>query len=192
MLNLYKALANAKLEIHPIVKNSENPFFKTKYSDINDLLKEIEPILQRNGLMLLQPILDGKVCTSIIHVESGEVIESNMELPTVSDPQKLGSAVTYFRRYTLSSLLSLQSIDDDGEIIREDLERLRQRASDLLDTSVWADDTNAYRTGQQRIEKYSYEQLKAAIAELVDNQRPSDRHSMKEINQIVKNKVDQE
>lgn len=189
MKNVLKALLKAKTEINPIVKKSENPFFKSKYSDINDLLAEVDPILHKNGLLLVQPILDGKATTQIWHVESGEMIESQMELPNITDPQKMGSAVTYFRRYTLVTILSLQSLDDDGEQMREDLERLRQRASDLLDTSVWADDTGSYRELSARIDSYSHSDLKRAIAELLENQKEATRKGAKEINNAVADRI---
>ena len=69
-----------------------------------------------NNLILLQPIKDGKVFTEIVDVESGESIVSSIELPTSGNPQQMGSAITYFRRYTLQSLLSLQADDDDGQM----------------------------------------------------------------------------
>ena len=102
------------LEIKPIVKGETNPFFKSKYFDINSLLLQIEPILHSHGLFLVQPIENEKVYSKIYHIESGEVIESSMTLPGLQDPQKMGSAVTYYRRYTLQSLLALQAEDDDG------------------------------------------------------------------------------
>jgi hypothetical protein len=63
---------------------------------------------------MLQPIQNGNVTTIIIDCENNESIESSIALPVLSDPQKLGSAITYFRRYTLQSLLSLMAEDDDG------------------------------------------------------------------------------
>jgi len=50
----------------------------------------------------------------LVHVKTGQSIISGIELPQNSDPQKLGSAITYYRRYTLVSLLGLQAEDDDG------------------------------------------------------------------------------
>ena len=114
MKNLIKNLHTAKTEIGAISKDSKNPFFKSKYFDINTILLNVEPILSKNGLLLLQPIRDNKVLSIIYDVESGESIESEMVLPILNDPQKLGSAITYFRRYTLQSLLGLQAEDDDG------------------------------------------------------------------------------
>jgi hypothetical protein len=81
---------------------------------LNAIIEAVEPILLENGLLLLQPIHGNSVCTQIIDVESGTMIESCMDLPTGLDPQKMGSAITYYRRYTLQSILSLQAVDDDG------------------------------------------------------------------------------
>ena len=109
-----KKLLEAKKEIGKVAKNAKNPHFKNTYADVNALIDAVEPILHTHGLLLLQPIIEGKVVTQIIDVESGESIESSLPLPQGLNPQQLGSAVTYFRRYTLQSLLSLQATDDDG------------------------------------------------------------------------------
>ena len=115
-MNIYSKLAAVKKEIGAISKDSTNPFFKSKYFDINGLLKHVEPLLDKNGLLLLQPILEGSVCSQIIDVENGDKVESSLALPQISDPQKIGSCVSYYRRYTLQSLIGLQSIDDDANI----------------------------------------------------------------------------
>lgn len=113
-IKLLQNLAKVKSEIGKVSKDSTNPFFKSKYFDINSALEHVEPLLQKNGLVLLQPIESNKVRTEIHNVEDGQFVFSEMELPNLSDPQKLGSAITYFRRYTLQSLLGLQAEDDDG------------------------------------------------------------------------------
>ena len=114
MKNLYLKLAEVKREVGKVSKNSKNPHFKNTYADLNALIDAVEPILLEKGLLMLQPIEDGNVTTIIIDCESSESIQSAIALPVLSDPQKLGSAITYFRRYTLQSLLSLQAEDDDG------------------------------------------------------------------------------
>ena len=114
MKELLKALSEAKKEITPITKDSTNPFFKSKYFDINQILESVEPILLKNGLVIMQPVSDGKVSTILFHVDSGESIDSSIDLPNIADPQKLGMAITYYRRYTIQSLLALQAEDDDG------------------------------------------------------------------------------
>ena len=111
---LYPKLHAAKQKIGKVVKNSTNPHFKKSYADINALVETVEPILLEQGLLLLQPIAEGVVSTLIIDIESGQSVVSSMRLPEIQDPQKIGSAVTYYRRYTLQSLLSLQAEDDDA------------------------------------------------------------------------------
>jgi hypothetical protein len=71
-------------------------------------------VLLEHGLLLIQPISEGFVSTLIIDIDNGEQVCSTMRLPEIQDPQKIGSAVTYYRRYTLQSLLSLQAEDDDA------------------------------------------------------------------------------
>jgi hypothetical protein len=114
-LNFYEKLAAVKAEVGRISKDSNNPFFKSKYFDVNSLLLHVEPIIQKNGLLLLQPIQDNLV-KSIIFDTNGFSIESAIVLPELNDPQKLGSAITYYRRYTLQSLLALQAEDDDANL----------------------------------------------------------------------------
>lgn len=114
MKNILKKLFEVKKEVGKISKNSENPFYKSKYIDINKLLEHIEPILTTHGLICLQPIKNNKVYSIIFDIDTTEQIESFIDIPEIKDPQKLGSAITYFRRYTLQSLLSLQAEDDDA------------------------------------------------------------------------------
>jgi hypothetical protein len=112
--SLWAKLHMAKMNIGKVAKNATNPHFKKSYADINALLETVEPILHENGLVLLQPVKDHIVFTQIIDIDSGDMIESWMQLPEITDPQKLLGAITYFRRGTLQSLLALQSVDDDG------------------------------------------------------------------------------
>ena len=114
MKNLYLKLAEVKREVGKVSKNSKNPHFKNTYADLNALIDAVEPILLEKGLLMLQPIQNGNVTTIIIDCENNESVESSIALPALQDPQKLGSAITYFRRYTLQSLLSLQAEDDDA------------------------------------------------------------------------------
>jgi len=113
-MSIYKQLFEAKKEIGKISKDSKNPFFKSKYFDINSLLEHVEPILQKHNLLLLQPIVDGKVSTVIVDIETGDKVVSEISLLGLKDAQKTGSEITYYRRYTAQSLLGLQAEDDDG------------------------------------------------------------------------------
>mgnify|MGYP003656131573 CR=1 FL=1 len=118
--NIFTKLQNLQKEIGSVSKDATNPFYKSKYFDINSLIKQLQPLLEKNNLVLLQPIESDYetnteyVVTKIICPASEKSIESRKKLSTQSDPQKLGSEITYFRRYTLQSLLALQAEDDDG------------------------------------------------------------------------------
>lgn len=113
--NIYNKLHKVQKEIGTISKDSKNPFYKSKYFDVNSLIKQVTPILDKHNLLLLQPIKDGHQYSIIIDLDGGSV-ESSLQLPTDLDAQKIGSAITYYRRYTLQSLLALQAVDDDGNL----------------------------------------------------------------------------
>jgi hypothetical protein len=72
------------------------------------------PILQKNKVVILQPIIENEVQTILRCTETGEEEISAIPLSQGLDAQKKGSEITYFRRYTLASLLALQAVDDDG------------------------------------------------------------------------------
>ena len=119
-----KKLLEVKKQIGVLAKNAKNPFFKSQYLDLHDLLTAVEPLLHEQGLILLQPIKDNKVCSCIYDAEtSAMLIDSSIDLPNITDPQKLGSAITYFRRYTLKSLLSISEVDDDGNLASRPLNK---------------------------------------------------------------------
>ncbi len=114
MKNIYTKLLEVQKEIGAIKKDSNNPFFKSKYFDINSLLAEVKPTLNKHGLVLLQALENGGLTTVIVDAESGEKVSYATTLPATADAQKAGSAITYFRRYALQSLLALEAEDDDG------------------------------------------------------------------------------
>jgi hypothetical protein len=112
-----KRILEVQKEIGVLGKDSKNPFFKSAYLDLNKLLTHVTPLLHKQGLVLLQPIEDGNVMSKIIDTKDGKVLaESSIALPNIADPQKMGSAITYFRRYTLKSLLSIAEGDDDANL----------------------------------------------------------------------------
>lgn len=120
MKNILQKLLAVKSKMGKVEKGADNPFFKSKYADLNTHLELIEPLLSENGLVLLQPVetdaLGDKVVTRILDVESGEEVRSEMHLVLAKqDMQNAGAAITYGRRFTLGSLLAMQAIDDDGE-----------------------------------------------------------------------------
>ena len=133
-----KKLLEVKKEIGTLSKNSKNPFFKSQYLDLTAIIEAVEPILQKHGLVLLQPIRMNIISTEIYDAESGKLVcESSMMIPDqITDPQKLGSCVTYFRRYTLKSLLAIAEQDDDGNLAAK---KSKPRLDDsvLVDCDKW-------------------------------------------------------
>lgn len=115
-LSLHKKLFSLQQEVGIISKDATNPFFKNKYVKVDSLIEQLIPLLQKNRLLLLQPIENGLVVSRIICVDSDNSVESSIHIPDIIDPQKLGSCITYYRRYSLLSLLGLPAEDDDANL----------------------------------------------------------------------------
>jgi hypothetical protein len=120
-------LWKAKQEIEAVKKNAKNPHFKNNYADINALIEAVEPVLLKYNLILMQPIENGCVVTRIVDCESGDSVESTMRLPEIQDPQRVGSAVTYYRRYTLQSLMTLQAEDTDAQDVSDYIKKQKPK-----------------------------------------------------------------
>lgn len=114
-----KAFIEAQKEMDNATKDSKNPFFKSKYADLNAVREACIPALNKYGIGVLQPTIqiEGKnyVKTLLLH-ESGESIESLTEIifGKANDAQAQGSGITYARRYGLQSLVCIGAEDDDG------------------------------------------------------------------------------
>jgi len=118
---LNSSFVKALGELRNVAKNAINPHFRNRYASLDAILDDVRPILAKHGLGISQEPLfeDGKagVVTRIIH-ESGETRESTLLLPLKDQsPQGVGSALTYAKRYAISSVLMIAADDDeDGEI----------------------------------------------------------------------------
>jgi len=113
MIELIKALIKAKAEFQPIEKDKLNPHFKTKYASLDSVLDAVTPALCKHGLVIVQPLQSGRVLNTHLYHESGEVMTSMFELPDISDIQKIGSALTYARRYSVCALLGITADEDN-------------------------------------------------------------------------------
>jgi hypothetical protein len=120
MKQIATALLKAQSEMSNPKKGATNPFFKSKYADLNAIREAVIPTLNANGISVLQPIvhLDSKnfVKTILLH-ESGESIESVTEIiyNKLNDAQAQGSGISYARRYALQSFVCVGADDDDGQ-----------------------------------------------------------------------------
>ena len=113
IIKLSSALCKAQKNFKTALKKSKNPFFNSHYADYTEVLSCVKQALNIEGISILQPINDDVVETVLLH-ESGEYISSSTKIYNVSNkPQDYGSAITYARRYALSSMLSIDSDEDD-------------------------------------------------------------------------------
>jgi hypothetical protein len=129
IVSLAAALCSASGQMGKAVMNSKNPHFKSKYADLESLLDAARVPLGLNGLAVVQmPSQDSLgyyVETMILHT-SGEFISGKTYIsPSKNDPQGLGSAITYAKRYGFSSMLGLVGEeDDDGNAASVPVERV--------------------------------------------------------------------
>lgn len=115
---LAAALSKAQGQFEHAKKDANNPFFKSKYADLASVIDAAKPHLAANGLAVVQTTNFTEhglfLVTSLIH-ESGEYICGEYPIkPTKDDPQSMGSAVSYARRYTFSAITGIAADDDDG------------------------------------------------------------------------------
>ena len=112
------ALAEAQGEVENATKNSQNPHLKNRYADLAEILNTVRPVLSRHGLAVSQhpSYSDGMVHVETIMLhKSGEWMSSTISTPVQKqDPQGVGSACTYARRYSLAAIVGLSQEDDDG------------------------------------------------------------------------------
>jgi len=119
IINLAKALLRFQSSIGTIKKDAKNPHFKSNFASLSGILDAVMPVLSEVGLVVLQhPSGDGLVIsldTILIHAETGEYMSSEFAMrPIKTDPQGIGSCITYMRRYALGAILELNIDDDDG------------------------------------------------------------------------------
>lgn len=113
------ALAKAQGKMLNAKKDSKNPFFKSSYADLASCFESCKQELSENGIAIVQPphkAEGSKICveTVLIHA-SGQWISGDLELtPIKNDPQAVGSAITYARRYGLCAMVGIAPEDDDG------------------------------------------------------------------------------
>ena len=125
MKHLFKSLAEFQQEVPTIHKATQG--FGYTYADLPKIFEVINPLLKKHGLGFTQLINGTELVTIVFHVETGETIESKTAIPQgvqlkgMNDFQVLGSAISYLRRYCISSILGIVSdkdTDAGGEQIK--------------------------------------------------------------------------
>lgn len=118
---LSAALAKAQGQIEGAKKSSSNPFFKSKYADLAECWNTCREALTANEISVIQMPEEinenGRLnITTMLAHSSGQYISSTLTMTvTKLDPQAIGSAITYGRRYALAAMVGLAQEDDDGE-----------------------------------------------------------------------------
>ena len=112
------ALVKAQGELNAVHKDGNNPHFRSKYATLQNIVESTRDTLRKHGLAVVQTFseTDGSYIslnTTLLH-ESGEYISGTFSMrPSKVDPQGLGSATTYARRYALSAILGIVTDEDD-------------------------------------------------------------------------------
>ena len=137
---LAAALSKAQAEMSGAKKSAANPFFKSKYANLEEVINCVKEPFSNNGLSFVQFPISGEgtagVETIIMH-ESGEYIANEFLLKCAkTDPQGMGSAITYARRYGLQSAVGIPSEDDDGNAASRNPPMKKERAIELLSQAV--------------------------------------------------------
>jgi hypothetical protein len=168
MKNLFKALSEFQNEVPVILKDTSG--YGYKFADLPAIFKVINPLLKKNGIGFTQ-LGEGKsIKTIVFHIESGETLESIFDIPQgvqlakMNEFQVLGSAITYMRRYALSSALGIitdSDIDAAGEQIKVDHSKI------LSDISKINNESKLYEYHKQELKSTS----NAAILELLNKRK---------------------
>lgn len=116
---LIEKMFDIQNEIGVLAKDKDNEYFKSNYFDINGLLKELKPLLEKHEILIMQHLdnINGKPAIETAVIDKNNIdsrIVAKVPLPESDNPQKMGSSITYYRRYALTSLFLLQAKDDDG------------------------------------------------------------------------------
>lgn len=167
-----KAIISFQKEVSGIKKESENPYFKSKYANLESIWMGIKDGLFAHDLTVIQYGFPSKpgtigVGTKLLHT-SGQWIDSQLELPFKEpDPQKAGAAITYSRRYSLAAILSIPLLDDDAE-------------------SAMVRDKSPYRSFKDNFQGLCFEHNinEGALYDAIKRDPPNERTSVQELRQI--------
>lgn len=147
------AFFEAQSEIDAMVgADRSNPAFKSRYATLAGLLERVRPILTKHRITIKQ--FPGRIhklgidsgaaktmflpiCTKLTHVDSGQAETFIWEMPLIKvDPQAIGSAATYGRRYAIVGIFGIASVDDDAAAatIRNRIDK--EQGADVIETLI--------------------------------------------------------
>ena len=136
---LATALSIVQGKLSHAKKDSANPFFKSKYADLESVWDACRNLLAENGLAVMQfpgEFVDGTMSlNTVLTHSSGEYMSYLMSVPvTKPDAQGAGSALTYMRRYALAAVVGVVQADDDANaaVVSKSSSAMKTIAKDIL------------------------------------------------------------
>lgn len=180
------ALSKAQKDVKGATKDAANPFFKSRYADLESVWNACREALSANELAVMQmPYNDGinvGIVTILAH-SSGEWMQSRISAPpSKNDAQSIGSVITYLRRYALAAMVGVAPTDDDGEAA---VGRTPQRASQPTQVPKKEQTAAGEKVDQARV---AYERIRQAIHAAATTQRLDellDDPDMKSIKEVT-------
>ena len=178
---IFPAFIKAQAETGAAKKSSDNPFFKSNYADLAEIIETSKDALIKNDLGIIQsPSANGSavsVTCRIVHA-SGQWIEDTITLTaTKSDPQAMGTAITYGRRYQLAAMLNIAQEDDDGNkasepvkihTVNPDLEKMTRDLTDWMQFDPPIFNAVQILWAEKQIAEKNVDGMRTAIAKAVD------------------------
>ena len=133
IVKITASFLKAQKKIESVIKDKTNPYFKSKYADLTGVIDACKDKLNSEGIAILQPIDGMNVETILIH-ESGEWFSSLTPIVSkeANNPQMLGSAITYAKRYGLQSMVLLPADDDDGQSASKEVKAEPKKAKVMI------------------------------------------------------------
>ena len=117
---IYTKLLEIQTEWIALKKDASNPFFKSKYVTLDNIISEYNAVLSQQKVVCYHYTKENKLITVLLDTEDGSSVESEFNI-FANDPQKQGSEITYGKRYNLGQLLNVQTdVDDDGNLASKD------------------------------------------------------------------------
>ena len=163
--NIWSALSEFQAECPAINKGKKG--YNYKYADLPAIMEVINPILKKNGLVIAQPLEGRSVVTKLIHIPTGEVQESRIDIPEgvtlqgMNQFQSDGSAITYYRRYCLSSLLSIV-VEEDTDAAGKQEKASKSQPIVNKGTKMFEHCVARYAEGMSRIEMSEHVEISDA------------------------------
>lgn len=165
IVKITSAFLAAQRKIESVIKDSSNPYFNSKYADLTSVIEACKKHLNDNDIAILQPI-DGMMVETILIHTSGEWFSSytpievrrtkvttkdDVTTETLSDPQAMGSAITYAKRYGLQSMVLLPAEDDDGNSASKTKEMVKATQSySNIDEAIKNSNRKPFSIGVQK------------------------------------------